>query len=106
MDIESTVLEGSHVRLEPLTRGHVGALVAAATGADPALYRWTIVPRDAADAIRYVDAALAMRDAGTAVPFATVRLRDGAVIGSTRFFDLERWDWPADHARHGGVAPD
>jgi RimJ/RimL family protein N-acetyltransferase len=22
------------------------------------------------------------------------------VIGSTRFFDLERWAWPAGHARH------
>ena len=106
MDIGSTVLEGSHVRLEPLTRGHVDALAAAAAGADPVLYRWTIVPRDAATAIRYVDTALAMRDAGTAVPFASVRLSDGAVIGSTRFFDLERWDWPAGHARHGGAAPD
>jgi RimJ/RimL family protein N-acetyltransferase len=35
------------------------------------------------------------------VPFATVRIEDGVVIGSTRFFDLERWAWPAGHARHG-----
>jgi RimJ/RimL family protein N-acetyltransferase len=32
---------------------------------------------------------------------------DGAtVIGSTRFFLLERWSWPPGHARHGRGAPD
>jgi N-acetyltransferase len=43
---------------------------------------------------------------GTALPFATVRIADGAVIGSTRFFDLERWAWPPAHARHGRHFPD
>ena len=46
------------------------------------------------------------RDAGTAVPFATIRIADGAVIGSTRFFDIERFAWPAGHPRHGRVLPD
>jgi RimJ/RimL family protein N-acetyltransferase len=35
-----------------------------------------------------------------------VRLEDGAVIGSTRFFNLERWPWPAGHAHHGRQNPD
>jgi RimJ/RimL family protein N-acetyltransferase len=40
------------------------------------------------------------------VSFATVRLHDGVVIGSTRFFNIERWAWPSGHPRHGRSAPD
>ena len=47
---------------------------------------------------QYVDLAIAAREAGTAMPFATVRLADDTVIGSTRFFDIEHWSWPAGHA--------
>jgi RimJ/RimL family protein N-acetyltransferase len=54
----------------------------------------------------YVETALAAREAGTAFPFATVRLGDGVVIGATRYFDMERWSWPAGHARHGNAHPD
>jgi RimJ/RimL family protein N-acetyltransferase len=28
------------------------------------------------------------------------------VIGSTRFWNLERWGWPSGHARHGRPGPD
>jgi RimJ/RimL family protein N-acetyltransferase len=35
------------------------------------------------------------------VPFATVRAGDGAVIGSTRFWNLEKWSWPQDHPEAG-----
>jgi len=38
--------------------------------------------------------------------YAIVRQSDGAVIGSTRFWDLERWNWPRDHPRHGRYAYD
>ncbi|MGA8672645.1 MAG: GNAT family protein, partial [Terracidiphilus sp.] len=41
-----------------------------------------------------------------ALPFATIRLEDGKLIGSTRFFDVETWAWPAGHARHGRNLPD
>jgi RimJ/RimL family protein N-acetyltransferase len=99
------MLTGHHVRLEPLEHRHVDGLVAASAG-DPSLYQWSPVPQGKAEATRYVDTALAWRDAGTAVPFATIRVNDGMVIGSTRFFDLERWAWPPGHARHGRSAPD
>ncbi len=42
----------------------------------------------------------------TALAFATIRIADGVVIGSTRFFDIESWAWPADHPRHGRQNPD
>jgi len=87
------VLAGPRVRLEPLRHGHVPGLVAAAAGGGD-LYRWTVVPRDADHARRYVESALAARDQGTSVPFAVVRAADGAVIGSTRFWDLVSWPWP------------
>jgi RimJ/RimL family protein N-acetyltransferase len=54
----------------------------------------------------YVDAALAARAAGTAFPFATVRQADGVVIGSSRFFDIERWGWPEGHPESRRTAPD
>ena len=41
-----------------------------------------------------------------AVPFAIVRVDDSTVVGSTRFWDLERWSWPPGHASHGRSAPD
>ena len=105
MATESVVLTGRHVRLEPLDYRHVDGLVAA-SAVDPSLYQWSPVPQGKAAATTYVDTALAWRDAGTALPFATVRVDDGVVIGSTRFFDLERWAWPSGHARHGRSAPD
>jgi RimJ/RimL family protein N-acetyltransferase len=38
--------------------------------------------------------------------FATVRLSDGVVIGSTRFFLIENWAWPKGHANYGRATPD
>jgi N-acetyltransferase len=94
--VESPVLTGSHVRLEPLERRHVEGLIAAA-GHDRAFYAWSAVPQGRLEMAQYVDAALAGHAAGSAVPFATVRLADGQIIGSTRFFLIERWPWPEDH---------
>ncbi|HTW32573.1 MAG TPA: GNAT family protein [Candidatus Sulfotelmatobacter sp.] len=103
--MESFTLQGKHVRLEPLKHCHVDGMVAASAG-DSEFYRWSPVPRSKAAATAYVDTALAWRDAGSAVSFATVRLPDEAVIGSTRFFNLERWAWPHGHALHGRSMPD
>jgi RimJ/RimL family protein N-acetyltransferase len=54
----------------------------------------------------YVDTALARREAGTAIPFAIIRLKDNLVIGSTRFWNIERWLWPTDHPLHERTHPD
>jgi RimJ/RimL family protein N-acetyltransferase len=105
MTVESIVLQGRYIRLEPLQLCHAEWLVAAASG-EPTLYQWTSVPHSASAAAAYIKTALSWRDAGTAVPFATIRLEDGAVIGSTRFFNLKYWSWPSDHDRHGKSFPD
>jgi RimJ/RimL family protein N-acetyltransferase len=92
--LEQPTLLGSHVRLEPLSFDHLESLARAASGPRET-YRLTFVPEGAEAMRRYVQTALALRDAGAAVPFATVRLDDGRVVGSTRFFNLEYWAWPA-----------
>jgi RimJ/RimL family protein N-acetyltransferase len=98
-------LSGKHVRLEPLERRHVDGLAAASAG-DAELYRWSPIPQGAHETAEYVDTALAWRDEGIAVPYATVRSSDGLVLGSTRFFNLDRWSWPVGHALHGRITPD
>lgn len=105
MSAEILVLQGKHIRLEPLERRHIDGLVSAA-GSDAELYQWSPVPRGTVDATKYVDIALAWQAAGTAVPFAIVRAHDGMVIGSTRFWNLEQWAWPFAHPMHGRGVPD
>ena len=103
--VEEFVLEGKHIRLEPLGEHHVDGLVAAAR-VDPELYRWSPVPQGRTEAIQYVHTALAWKQAGSAVPFAIVRRSEGVLLGSTRFWNLERWAWPAGHPSHGRSTPD
>lgn len=99
MAIEQFVLTGKLVRLELLGECHLDGLVAAAA-ADPSLYTWSPVPQGTVEAGRYINTAIEWHQAGTAVSFAIIRVEDNSVIGSTRFFNLERWPWPAGHARH------
>lgn len=103
--MDKLILVGRHVRLEPLEPRHVDALTAA-SAVDPSLYQWSAVPVGRTAVQSYVETALAAQMAGNAVPFAVVRQTDGEVIGSTRFFDLERWPWPAGHPRAQCRVPD
>ena len=105
MALDTPVLQGRHVRLEPLERRHIDGLVVASAG-DPPLYQWSPVPQGAHAAAAYVETALAGRAQGKVVPFAIVRAGDGVIIGSSRFFDIEQWAWPSDHPRHGRTTPD
>jgi N-acetyltransferase len=105
MDAEGLTLTGSYVTPEPLGRRHARSLIAAAA-ADPSLYQWSPVPQGESGVSNYLETALAWRDAGTAVPLAIVRRSDAAVIGSTRFWNLERWSWPEGHPSYGRKVPD
>jgi len=98
-------LIGRHVRLEPLQLRHLPGLVEASAG-EPELYRMSKVPVGADGVGRFIETASAARDAGTAAPFAVVRLADEATIGSTRLFDLGWWPWPKGHPRHAHDGPD
>ena len=98
--MESVTLEGQHVRLEPLSWRYAGALVEA-SAADTSPYQWSLVPVGRAAIEKYIETAIAWRDSGTAVPFVTIRKADGKVIGSTRFFEMERWQWPESSPDYG-----
>ena len=103
--MEAVTLSGKYIRLEPLGLHHLDGLVAA-SAADPSLYQWSFVPQGKEAVAQYIETAIALREADTALPFATIRIADGAVVGSTRFFDIERWAWPLGHPRHGLANPD
>lgn len=87
------VLDGVHVRLEPLSLRHLAALTE--VGLDPGLWRWTTqLVRSPAEMEAYVAGALAEQSRGVALPFATVRKGRGSegrerVVGSTRFGAIE-----------------
>jgi RimJ/RimL family protein N-acetyltransferase len=84
MPLLPVTLEGSGVRLEPLSLDHLPGLTA--IGLEPALWRWTVSQiRAPEDLRRYVNHALAERARGVALPFATVWRATGQVIGSTRY---------------------
>lgn len=81
---ESVVLEGRHVRLEPLRLYHAPALAEAAD--DPDLFRWTSAPiTDTADAEEFIAAAL---DDTQRVPFAQIDVHTDAVVGTTSYYAL------------------
>jgi RimJ/RimL family protein N-acetyltransferase len=105
MTMERPVLQGQHIRLEPLELSHGDGLAAASAG-DGHLYRWSPVPRGKPEVERYIETALSWQRTGTAVPFAIVQAQDGLVIGSTRFWNLEYWAWPENHPSHGRSVPD
>lgn len=98
-------LTGELARLEPLDDRHVDGLAAAASE-NRELYRWTVVPEGRAGTERYVREALEGWQAGHMLPFAIVRLADDCVVGSTRFWDIQRWSWPPGHEHHGRETPD
>lgn len=106
MSAEGIVLPGQHVRLESLERRHIIPLAEAAATGDRELYAWSPVPRGEDELAEYVETALKWREVGSALPFAVVRVADNIVIGSTRFFNLERWAWPPGHPSHGRSVPD
>jgi len=103
---ERLVLEGTHVRLEPLRVAHVSALVAAASE-DRSTYGFTYVPDGLAATEAYVASAIIDREAGRCVPFATIDGSSGRVVGTTRFatFGHYAWEGASVHQR-GEHLPD
>ncbi|MBF6023501.1 GNAT family N-acetyltransferase [Lysobacter niastensis] len=91
--LDPVVLEGRHVRLEPMGAGHATALAAAA--ADGELWKlwYTSVPKpEAID--EHVALMLKRRELRTFLPFV-VTLRDsGEVVGQTTFCNVDH-----DHRR-------
>ena len=86
--VEPVVLEGTVVRLEPLSVDHLPGLIT--VGLDAEIWRWMPVAiQSPGDMRTYVDAALAGRDSGREMPFATIEVATGRVIGGTRYLNIE-----------------
>jgi RimJ/RimL family protein N-acetyltransferase len=84
MTLEPVILQGAHVRLEPLSHDHFDDLREVAF--DEEIWRWTTERALSPEELRaWIDRALAARATGTAMPFATIALPHGKAIGGTRF---------------------
>ncbi|KVA15710.1 GNAT family N-acetyltransferase [Burkholderia ubonensis] len=86
---EQPTLTGEHVELQPLNASHAQALLAAAADGQLWNLRVTVVPGpDTIDA--YLATALQGRAEGTVMPFAIVERATGRIVGSTRFWKIDR----------------
>jgi len=87
--VEPVVLEGEHVRLEPLALAHLDGLCE--IGIVEELWRWIPTQVAAPEQMKaYVELALSERANGVSMPFAQVERASGRVIGSTRYMNVER----------------
>ena len=85
-------LRGKFVWLQPLAREHLEPMRRLAAGPRDT-FTWGNVPT-VATIEAYLDKALAQAGRSEAVVFATC-LPSGELVGCTRLFDLQRWEWPA-----------
>jgi RimJ/RimL family protein N-acetyltransferase len=85
--VNPVTLRGKHVLLEPLGKQHVEPMRRIMAG-DRSTFGWQwLPPPEGVEG--YIEKAMQMR----ALAFATCR-PDGTMVGSTRLFDLQEWDWP------------
>jgi N-acetyltransferase len=100
MSIEPTILEGQHVRLEPLSIKHHAALCE--VGLVEEIWRWTTSLVLTPDDMRtYMETALKEQAEGKSLPFATIDKVTNKVVGSTRFGNIDQsnrrveigWTW-------------
>ena len=100
MNAVPVTLAGKRVRLEPMLPDHLDALTIA--GGYEVLWRWTVSKADTPEGMKeYVAAAFADAAAGVALPFVTIDVASGRLIGSTRFGNIDHanrkveigWTW-------------
>jgi RimJ/RimL family protein N-acetyltransferase len=110
MNVVPVVLEGRHVRLEPLSEAHHADL--AAVGLDEELWRWIPTPvRTPEEMCAYIATALEEQARGVSLPFALIEKAGGRAIGSTRYGNIDRahhrveigWTWVAPPWQRTGV---
>jgi RimJ/RimL family protein N-acetyltransferase len=94
------ILQGTHVRLEPLSLKQVDGLCE--VGLEPEIWRWAPTPITTSEEMRtYVETALRRQAEGAALPFATILNETDQIVGSTRFANIDRehkhleigWTW-------------
>jgi len=100
--VEPVVLEGEHVRLEPISLEHLSGLTS--VGLDSEIWRWMpVFVQTPADMRTLIEEAVAEREAGTQLPFATIERSSGRPVGSSRYLNMDAknrrieigWTWIA-----------
>jgi len=100
VDTTPVILEGDHVRLEPISLEHLPELAQIAF--EPSIWRWISRRITNLDELRnFVDIALAEVHAGTSIVWVTRSKPNGQVAGATRFYEISQehrtmelgWTW-------------
>jgi len=100
MKIESIILEGNYVRLEPLRIEHLEKLCEVCF--EESIWRWTTVQvKTKSDMQRCLETALDEQRRGVSLPFVTIEKSSDKIVGSTRFGNIDRqnrrveigWTW-------------
>lgn len=89
-------LEGRYVQLIPLSLDHAGDLADVAN-VSRSTYQFTQVPDDLESARNYIQKALDLYQRGSALPFTVAEKSTGKIVGSTRFLNIEFWEFPEGH---------
>ncbi|KQR73781.1 GCN5 family acetyltransferase [Burkholderia sp. Leaf177] len=82
-------LIGPTIELRPLEKAHRDALLEASADGELWNMKVTVVPGPDT-VVNYIAAALAGRDSGSVMPFVIVRRKSGEILGSTRFWKIDR----------------
>ena len=110
MEVSPIILEGQRVRLEPFSPESEASLIGAASDGELWNSTVTIVPTPVTMAA-YIATALDAQARRVELPFVITRKSTGKVVGSTRFYCIERdqrsveigYTWLAVSAQRTGV---
>jgi RimJ/RimL family protein N-acetyltransferase len=93
MEVKPVILQGKHVRLEPMTEAHIPGLTEIGVGQD--FWDFMLYGRmDMEDDMRnWVKDILARAEKGTDLPFVAIDLASGRVAGATRYLNIMPKDY-------------
>jgi RimJ/RimL family protein N-acetyltransferase len=88
MEVKPIILQGKHVRLEPMTEAHIPAL--AEIGVGQPFWDFMVYGRmETVDDMRgWVQDILSRAEKGTDLPFVAIHLASGRVAGATRYMNI------------------
>lgn len=88
MDVKPVVLQGKHVRLEPMTEAHISGLAQIGVGQNFWDFMLYGDMNSGEDMRNWVLEILRRAQAGTDLPFAVIHLASGRVAGATRYLNI------------------